>query len=102
MGSWWTRLKKILSSGNCGKVSRVTITYDSGWGNTIYIRGEGGGLSWEKGIAMVNVTADVWEWKTCQQFDIGSFKVLINDAEYESGENHVLIYGGEVRYSPKF
>ena len=39
-------------------VTTITALVDVGFGNTLYLRGEGPGLSWEKGVPMKCVTDD--------------------------------------------
>ena len=83
-------------------VSRITINLNCGFGNTLHLRGEGAGLSWERGIPLKNINADTWIWETDRPFTQCSFKVLLNDRNYETGENHVLKQNGQVSYVPQF
>lgn len=85
-----------------GDRSRITVKYDVGFSNTLYLRGKGADLSWEKGIPMKNVKKDEWIWETNSPFSTLEFKVLINDRDYETGENHKLSHGQSVQYTPKF
>ncbi len=82
--------------------SKVVIKYDVGFPNQIYIRGNGPGMSWEKGVAMRNVGPDEWVWETSQPFSECEFKVLVNDYSFEEGENHRLSKGESVQYTPHF
>lgn len=82
--------------------TRVVVKYDVGFGNSLFIRGKGANLSWDKGIPMQNTQNDEWVWETEAPFLTGEFKVLINDAQYEIGENHILKRGSQVQYSPNF
>lgn len=84
------------------KTTKVTVKYDVGFNNAIYIRGEGGDLSWKKGKALKNTGSDIWVWETDKPFNVLEFKVLINDERYESGENHRLEGGGNIQYTPSF
>jgi hypothetical protein len=84
------------------KMTKVTIKYNVGFNNTVFIRGEGADLSWKKGKPLKNVNADEWVWETDKPFMNCEFKVLINDEKYEAGENHHLQNGSQVSYSPKF
>ena len=81
---------------------RVTIKYDVGFNNALYIRGHGGGLSWEKGVPLKNIGPDEWVWEPSQTFNDCEFKVLINDQYYEGGENHHLAGGATIQYTPSF
>jgi hypothetical protein len=90
------------NQGSSKNVTRITIKFDVGFSNTLYLRGEGPGLSWNKGLKLKNVKADEWVWETSQPFNRGEFKVLINDVQFEIGENHKLVSGANVVYTPNF
>ena len=80
----------------------IVAIADVGFGNALYMRGEGVGLSWEKGIAMTNTHADRWEWKTVLPSDNIVFKFLINDIIWAEGENLTVLTGGTSISSPTF
>lgn len=82
--------------------SKVIIHYDVGFNNSISIRGKGAGLSWDKGIMLRNEGPDRWVWETNSPFQTCEFKVLINDAQYEQGENHTLSFDKCLEYTPIF
>lgn len=85
-----------------GKRSTVLVKYDIGFGNMLYIRGQGAGLNWDKGQMMKNVGPDEWKWETDLPFNECEFKVVINDQMYEAGDNHHLARGAKVEYTPRF
>ncbi len=83
--------------------TRITIKYDVGFHNTLFIRGQGiNGMSWDRGTPLKNVKADEWVWETDNSFANAEFKVLINDRVYEVGTNHTLKCGANFHYSPRF
>lgn len=82
--------------------TRITVKYDIGFSNQLYIRGQGGNLSWSKGEPFKNIKADEWVWETDASFTQCEFKVLINDRIYESGDNHILKHGTTLLYTPNF
>lgn len=82
--------------------TRITIKFNVGFSNQVFIRGEGANLSWEKGTLLKNVKADEWVWETTQSFNTIYFKVLINDKVYEYGDNHQANYGSSLTYTPRF
>jgi hypothetical protein len=84
------------------RITRITVKYDVGFTNELYVRGVGPGLSWNKGIKLRNRKADEWVWETDQPFERGEFKVLINDAHYEKFDNHKLSPGADIVYTPAF
>lgn len=82
--------------------TRITVKYDVGFSNQLYIRGKGGNLTWNKGEPFKNVKADEWVWETEASFTQCEFKVLINDRIYENGDNHVINHGATLLYTPHF
>lgn len=82
--------------------TRIIIKYDIGFGNTLHIRGNGANLSWDKGIPLKNIKNDEWIWETEIPFSKAEFKVLINDKQYETGNNHIIHSGNMIQYTPKF
>lgn len=87
--------------GAC-QVMRVIVKLDVGFGNHLTIRGTGGGLSWDRGIPLRNTAADEWVWESSVPCEACEFKILINDLQYEAGENHQIYHGGIVQYVPQF
>lgn len=83
-------------------VTRVTVKYDVGFGNQVFIRGKGADLSWDKGLPLENRKSDEWVWEIETPFSACEFKVLINDEHYEIGHNHPLTPGSQIQYTPKF
>jgi len=83
-------------------LTRIVIRYDVGFNNSIFIRGSGAGLSWDKGIKLMNTSRNEWVWETDKPFNSGAFKVLINDSQYEQGDNHTLICEKCLEYTPRF
>jgi len=81
---------------------KVVIKFDVGFSNTMYIRGQGAGLSWDKGKALKNLGPSEWVWEPDHPFTDCEFKVLINDMQFEKGENHHISYGDVIQYTPSF
>lgn len=84
-----------------GKKTRI-IVHHEGAPAELYLRGEGGGLDWQKGTKLIPKNEDEWIWETDEPFQTGKFKVLINDKTYELGTNHDLYPGASIRVNPKF
>lgn len=82
--------------------TKLSIKYDCGYPNNLTIRGEGGNLSWDKGIKLKNIKPNEWVFETEAQFTKCQFKILINDEIYETGSNRVLVQGTQSSYTPKF
>ena len=71
---------------------------DVGFGNSLYVRGEGAGLSWEKGTLLENITPYEWALKTTKAKGSVTFKFLINDELWAEGEN-ITVAAGETSIS---
>lgn len=94
--------KPMFGDKRKGPTTRIIVKYDVGFNNSIYLRGEGADLSWERGLLLKNVKADEWHWETTLPFSKCEFKVLINDRQYELGDNHILQCGKSFEYTPIF
>jgi hypothetical protein len=59
--------------------TRLVITAYIGIGNRLFIRGEGPGLSWEKGVPLTFVSIGKWRWETNDAASSVRFKLYKND-----------------------
>ncbi len=82
-------------------LTTIVAQTDVGWGNSIYLRGEGGGLSWEKGTLMDWVDG-AWSWSTTAAKSGVTFKFLINDEVWSQGEDLTVASGGTSISAPLF
>jgi hypothetical protein len=80
----------------------VTARIDIGFGNVLYIRGEGPGLSWDRGQAMDCTSSDAWTWGTTVASRPFAFKVLINDEQWSTGDDFVAEIGVDNVILPAF
>jgi hypothetical protein len=76
------RVKKKIASK-----TTIAARVDVGFGNNLYIRGEGAGLSWDVGILMRNLSPYEWAWETKSNDKPIEYKLLINDEIWANGEN---------------
>jgi len=83
-------------------ITTIVAQIDIGFGNTLYIRGEGAGLSWEKGLPMGNLSADQWRVLLGKTTAPITFKFLINDLTWSSGEDYKVEPGETVTIVPQF
>ena len=79
----------------------IEAKIDVGFGNTLYLRGEGVGLSWNQGVPLTCVDGKTWKWtgETKEQL---KFKLLLNDQVWSQGEDLVATPGQTVEISPAF
>ena len=83
--------------------TKIVVSCDCGFSNALFIRGQGvPGLNWDHGIQMKCTKADEWVWETDKPFKQAEFKILLNDQEFEAGENHNLSCGKSCSIKPKF
>ncbi len=86
-------------------VTKVQANIDVGFGNTLFIRGQGDGLSWEKGIPLLCVAPSTWVWSTTkaeQQEQQVIFKLLLNDAVWAEGQDWTVAAGSFLEVTPEF
>jgi hypothetical protein len=82
--------------------TRIEAQIDVGFGNSLYIRGDGPGLSWERGIAMACVADDRWSTQIPHASRPIVCKFLINDLVWCSGDDFVVMPGKSVTLLPAF
>jgi hypothetical protein len=69
-------VERVLTSDGA---TRLIATAYIGIGNRLFIRGEGPGLSWEKGVPLQFVSIGKWRWETNDAVVPLSFKLYKND-----------------------
>ena len=83
-------------------VTRVMAYVDVGLGNTLFLRGEGPGLSWESGVPMQWTGEGCWSWSAEAGGEEITFKVLINDQHWSGGDNLKVASGDTASFTPAF
>ncbi|HEY2082337.1 MAG TPA: hypothetical protein VGI88_06090 [Verrucomicrobiae bacterium] len=89
------------SARSSAKPVTIEAKIDVGFGNTLYLRGEGLGLSWSHGIPLTCVDGKTWKWTGETQEQL-KFKLLLNDQIWSQGENLVAAPGQKLEISPAF
>lgn len=86
------------------KVEKTSIIarVDVGFGNSLYVRGQGAGLSWDKGVQLDNSSPYEWAFASTQAKGDVTFKFLINDEIWADGDNLTVAQGGTSISSPVF
>jgi hypothetical protein len=79
----------------------IEAKIDVGFGNTVYLRGKGPGLSWERGVPCECVNGNTWRW-TAQAAEKLTFKLLLNDSVWARGADLVVGPGERVELVPAF
>ena len=100
-----TTVRKTIKKAAAKKpISKTTIAarVDVGFGNNLYIRGEGAGLSWDVGILMKNLSPYEWAWEAKNASKPIEYKLLINDELWANGENQFAMVGDTAITAPTF
>lgn len=83
-------------------VTTITALIDIGFGNTLHIRGEGAGLSWDCGLPMECVADNQWRITLGESGRSLAFKFLVNDLSWSAGADFVVEAGESVTLQPTF
>lgn len=80
----------------------IIAVLDVGFGNALFIRGEGAGLSWDRGVQMTCLAPNHWEIALGESARGYTFKVLVNDLSWSTGADYFVESGGTLTISPQF
>lgn len=92
---------KLSASGGARKLVTIEAKIDVGFGNALYLRGQGHGLSWDRGIPLVCLDGKTWQWSG-EAPETLKFKLLLNDAIWSKGEDLVATPGERLEVAPSF
>ncbi|HTB63419.1 MAG TPA: hypothetical protein VK737_07505 [Opitutales bacterium] len=95
-------IKKPAVKKPTGKKTTIIARIDVGWGNSVYLRGIGGGLSWDVGVLMDNLKKDEWTWACPAGDGPITFKFVRNDAHWALGPDHIAVPGETSITTPQF
>jgi len=84
-----------------GALATIEAKIDVGFGNALFLRGQGAGLTWERGVPLACVDGKTWRWSQKASAPI-TFKVLLNDQVWSAGDDLVVAPGQKVEVSPIF
>ena len=80
----------------------VAARVDIGFGNHLFLRGTGPGLSWETGVPMANAGSDLWTIDLMGASGPICCKFLINDETWSAGPDYVIDPGAQLEVTPLF
>jgi hypothetical protein len=83
------------------ELTTIDVKFDVGFGNSVFVRGQGSGLTWDHGVPLVCVDAKTWRWSG-EVKDPIKFKVLINDSIWSAGNDITVTPGQKVEVAPQF
>ena len=82
--------------------TRLTVVSYVGIGNKLYLRGQGPGLSWDKGVPLQFVSIGRWRWETAEATAPVACKVYLNDKTEAPGDAINLAPGTEQEINASF
>ena len=94
--------KKKSASSKELPATFISAKIDIGFGNHLYIRGEGPGLNWDHGVAMDCVGAGLWTITIKDAVAPVIFKLLVNDLTWNTGADYVAEPGQSLNVAPAF
>jgi hypothetical protein len=90
----------IVTKPKGGKV-KIVAKIDVGFGNALFVRGDGAGLSWEKGRGL-DYSGDAWVLVLSGVEEPFEFKFLVNDLSWSSDSNYCASPGDTLTLVPVF
>ena len=84
-----------------GALTTIEVKIDVGFGNAVFLRGQGSGLTWDHGVPLACVAGGTWRWSQTVASPI-TFKVLLNDQVWSAGNDFVVTPGQKLEVSPSF
>jgi hypothetical protein len=83
-------------------VTTISANFDVGFGNALYIRGDGFGLGWDAGTVMDCVNDSTWRITFGESTRPAAFKFLINDKVWSGGDDYKVNPGATNVVTPVF
>ena len=83
-------------------ITFISAKFDVGFGQHLYLRGAGPGLSWQQGLAMDCVSSDLWTIAIKNTAEPVIFKLLVNDVAWNQGHDFVTAPGQSITVVPAF
>ncbi|HVU35781.1 MAG TPA: hypothetical protein VHE61_20235 [Opitutaceae bacterium] len=91
-----------VKAGSVPVQTKIIARIDVGFGNALYVRGDGPSLTWNQGVPMTCVASDQWELVLGESSGAISFKVLLNDTTWCTGADSTVASGATVTVTPEF
>ncbi|HWX19813.1 MAG TPA: hypothetical protein VN578_07895 [Candidatus Binatia bacterium] len=86
----------------CGALPLIAAKVELGPGHAVFIRGEGGGPSWHRGLPLDCIAPGSWIWFATGLAEKIVFQLLLNDAIWARGDKLVLEPGNRLELAPDF
>ena len=95
-------VKKSPAATAAPSATYISAKVDIGFGNHLYLRGEGAGLSWDKGTLMECSSNVLWTALLKGANAPVMFKFLVNDLSWSTGNDYVVEPGQSITITPTF
>ncbi len=92
----------VKTTASALAATEITALINIGFGNTLYLRGEGPGLSWDVGFPLDCVADDKWSVSLPGTGKAVLYKFLINDLTWSAGPDYVTESGAKATVEPTF
>lgn len=96
-----TQLAAPKPTKTASPVTTIEARIDVGFGNNLFVRGQGAGLSWDQGKPLICVDGKTWRWSAEASGKL-TFKLLLNDQVWAQGADLVAKPGDRVEITPAF
>ena len=83
-------------------VTTISARINVGFGNVLYLRGDGPGLTWDRGVVMECTEDDKWTLVLRESIRPIIFKFLVNDEVWSIGEDYTAQPGASAVFTPIF
>lgn len=93
--------KAKATASAAGGETVIDVKMDVGFGNTLFLRGHGAGLTWERGVPLNCVDGKTWRWSQ-KVADPITFKLLLNDQVWSTGHDLTITPGQRLEIAPSF
>ena len=97
----WGRKNARCSRRSVRRVVKA-VHLELGADNALFIRGHGGGLSWDQGQPFSQLGKGTWIWSAEASAERLEFQLLLNDEVWERGPAHILEPGTSIQLTPDF
>lgn len=94
-------VRELTATESTKTVTTIEAKIDVGFGNNLFVRGEGAGLSWEHGTPLKCVDPQTWQVALDAKVPV-KFKLLLNDSVWMSGDDILAAPGRRVEITPAF
>jgi hypothetical protein len=95
-------LRSSTPVSRCEPDAIIAARAELGTGHTLFVRGQGAGLSWVKGTPLCQVDPGTWIWANGRLEETVIFQLLLDDQIWAKGEKQVLQAGERIEIAPDF